>query len=116
MRLSELVGRDVVTTDGEALGKVREALLVQDGRLLAESAAAFRLHGLAVGRRAIGTQLGYSQGTVQGPGLLRRLFDRPPTMVPWAAIVNLDDERIVVDAARFAEGAALWDPAVTPPR
>jgi hypothetical protein len=30
--------------------------------------------------------------------------DRPPTMVPWAEIVNLDDQRIVVDAARFAEG------------
>jgi hypothetical protein len=110
MRLSELLGREVITTDGETLGKVREVLLVQDGRLLSESAAAFRLHGLAVGRRAVGAQLGYSQGTVHGPGLLRRLFGPQPTIVPWTAIVNRDEERIVVDAARLAEGEVLSNP------
>ncbi len=110
MRLSDLLGREVVTTDGEVLGKVHEALLVQDGRLLSGSAAAFRLHGLAVGTRAFGAALGYLQGTVQGPGLLRRLFSRQPRIVPWAAIVDLDDERIVVDAARLADAEGLSAP------
>ena len=94
MRLNDLLGREVVTTGGEPLGKVREALLVQDG-------PAFHLHALAVSRRATGLRLGYAQGIVQSPVLLRRLFGRTPTMVPWSAIVSLDDDCVVVDPAKM---------------
>jgi hypothetical protein len=122
MRLNDLLGREVVTTDGETLGRVHEALLVQDGPVLSEVGAAattvtsaghdgeahadatmgavgaaFRVHALAVSRRATGMRLGYAQGIVQAPALLRRLFGRPPTMVPWAAIVSLEENRVVVD-------------------
>jgi len=101
MRLSELIGRDVVTTEGEYLGRVNEALLVQDGPLISETGAAFRVHEIAVGTNRFGAQLGFFQGTVDAPALLRRIFLRkPPTMVPWTAIVSLDDERVVVEAGR----------------
>jgi hypothetical protein len=59
--------------------------------------AAFRVHALAVSRRASGVRLGYAQGIVQAPTLLRRLFGRPATMVPWAAIVSLEENRVVVE-------------------
>jgi hypothetical protein len=97
MKLSELVGTRVVTTDGHDLGRVHDVLLVQDGPLGAQGAAGLRLHALAVGKRSFGTQLGYSQGTVTGPWLLRALLSRAPEVVPWSAVVARDHERIVVD-------------------
>ena len=103
MRLNDLLGREVVTTEGERLGRVHEALLVQDGPRLSEFAdAALRVHALAVTRHATGIRLGYAQGRVQAPWLLRRLFGRPPTMVPWVAIVSLDEDRVVVDPSLVA--------------
>jgi len=98
VRLTDLIGREVVTRDGRSLGNVHEALLVQDGPILSEVGAAFRVHAIAVGNRKFGTQLGYFQGTVTRPALLRRIFlPHPPTTIPWGAIVSLDDYRVVVD-------------------
>jgi hypothetical protein len=106
MKLSDLVGTTVVATDGSKLGRVHDVLLVQDGPLGAGGTAALRLHGLAVGRRAFGTQLGFTQGTVEGPWLLKKLFARPPRLVPWSAIVAREGDRIVVDPERLADGTA----------
>jgi len=97
MLLSDLLGVQVVTADGGELGRVHDVVLVQDGPMGAQGRAGLRLHALAVGARSLGSQLGYAQGTVQGPWLLRRLFHRPPRLIPWLAIVERDDERIVVD-------------------
>ncbi len=55
MRLSELLGQEVVTTSGRRLGKVHDALLIQDGPIASETGAYFRLHALAVGQRSVGT-------------------------------------------------------------
>ena len=103
MRLSELVGTEVVTTGGERLGRVHDLLLVQDGPLGAGGMASLRLHALAVDRRAVGSRLGYFQGTVDGPWLLKVLFGRKPVLIPWAAIVKRSADRIVVDPARMAD-------------
>jgi hypothetical protein len=97
MLLSELVGVQVVTTTGAALGRVHDVVLVQDGPMGANGRAGLRLHALAVGSRSLGSKLGYSQGTVLGPWLLRRLLHRPPRLVPWLTIVERDEHRIVVD-------------------
>jgi hypothetical protein len=101
MLLSDLLGREVETTDGESLGRVHDVLVVQDGPLGARGMAALRLHALAVGPRSFGTALGYAQGTVRGPWLLRKLFAKRPRIVPWVAIVRQTDDRIVVDPARL---------------
>jgi hypothetical protein len=99
MLLSELVGVNVVTTDDEELGRVHDVLLVQDGPIGANARAGLRLHALAVGSRAFGSQLGYTQGTVEGPWLLRKLLSRPPQLIPWSAVLRRDEHRIVVDAS-----------------
>jgi hypothetical protein len=101
MLLSELVGRPVETTTGEALGKVYDVVLVQDGPVGAHAQAGLRLHALSVGTRSFGTRLGYSQGTVEGPWLLRVLLKKEPRLVPWTAIVRRDRERILVDPDRL---------------
>ncbi len=97
MLLSDLLGVQVLTADGDELGRVHDVVLVQDGPMGANGRAGLRLHALAVGSRSLGSQLGYAQGTVQGPWLLRRILHRPPRLIPWLAIVARDDERIVVD-------------------
>ena len=97
MLLSDLLGVQVVTVDGDDLGRVHDVVLVQDGPMRANGQAGLRLQAIAVGARSLGSQLGYAQGTVQGPWLLRRLFHRPPRLVPWLALVERDGERIVVD-------------------
>jgi hypothetical protein len=103
MLLSDLLGVQVVTTTGDDLGRVHDVLVVQDGPVNARGQAGMRLHALAVGKRSFGTQLGYAQGTVRGPWLLRVLLYKPPALVPWPAIVQRDAERIVVDASVLAE-------------
>ena len=97
MLLSDLLGVQVVTTGAAELGHVHDVVLVQDGPVGANGHAGLRLHALAVGSRSLGSQLGYSQGTVTGPWLLRRLLHRAPRLIPWPAIVQRDKERIVVD-------------------
>jgi hypothetical protein len=95
--LSDLLGARVVTTEGRELGHVHDVVLVQDGPMGANGRAGLRLHSIAVGARSFGSRLGYSQGTVKGPWLLRRLLHRPPRLVSWTAIVQRDQHRIVVD-------------------
>jgi hypothetical protein len=109
MLLSDLVGANVVSTDGRELGRVHDLLLVRDGPVGARGLAGLRLQSLAVGRRWLGTKLGYTQGTVRGPWLLRAVFARPPLLVPWTAIVHRDPGRIVVDTSRLdaSAGASL---------
>jgi hypothetical protein len=103
MLLSELLGATVETTTGEVLGRVHDVVLVQDGPVGARGQAGLRLHALSVGTRSFGARLGYSQGTVQGPWLLRLLLRKEPRLVPWRAIVHRDGDRVVVDAGRLDE-------------
>jgi hypothetical protein len=98
MRLSEILGKEVVTTDGRSLGHVHDVRLVQDGPVIAEWGAAFRVHELAVGRRSFGTRLGYDRGEVDAPWLVKRVVGpRPARHIPWSAIREHDDERMVVE-------------------
>ena len=99
MLLSELLGVQVVTTDGDELGRVRDVVLVQDGPMSANGRAGLRLHAIAVGSGSFGSRLGYAQGTVRGPWVLRQLLHRPPRLVPWSSIVRRGADRIVVDAS-----------------
>src|SRR3954469_5444957 len=103
MLLSELVGARVVTTAGDELGHVHDVLLVQDAPVGASGPPARRLHALAVGRRSFGTKLGYAQGTVRGPWILRALLHKAPRLVQWRAGVERNRERIVVDAELLEE-------------
>jgi sporulation protein YlmC with PRC-barrel domain len=97
VRLSELLGADVVTSAGRDLGHVHDVQLVQDGPIIGEWGAALRVRALVVGRRSIGTRLGYDQDVVHRPWILRLLFGRQrPDFIPWSAVLELHDDRIVV--------------------
>ncbi len=85
---------------------MHDVVLVQDGPVGANGRAGLRLHAIAVGPRSLGSQFGYVQGTVTGPWLLHRLLHRPPRLVPWPAIVQRDEHRIVVDPSLDAPDQA----------
>lgn len=99
MRLSDLLGSEVFTSDGEKLGRVHDVHLVQDGPVLGEVGAAFRVHRLLVGRGSLGARLGYDRDRdVKGPLLLRVIFgSRSAREIPWSAIREIEEERIVAD-------------------
>jgi hypothetical protein len=98
VRLSDLFRSHVVDAGGETLGRVVDVLLVQDGPLLDAFGNALRVEGLLVGRRGLGTRLGYSRGGIRGPALLRRLFRAAEKGLPyvrWDQVASWD-----ADAAR----------------
>jgi sporulation protein YlmC with PRC-barrel domain len=109
MRLSDLIGSEVFDDEGQSYGRVHDALLVQDGPLLPSGIAAFRLHGLAAGRHAIGAQLGYTNnvgddGTalVRGPAPVRwfvRWLQRDAVYIPWGTVTIIERDRVVVSQA-----------------
>ena len=54
MRLTDLLGAEVVDRCGQRAGRVHDVHLVQDGPLVGGFGAGLRLGRLIVGRRAVG--------------------------------------------------------------
>jgi sporulation protein YlmC with PRC-barrel domain len=89
MRLTDLLGADVVDPAGRTLGHVHDVRLTQEGPVMGSSDATFRVVGLVVGGTAFGARLGFGRRSVQGPWLLKRLFERlhaDERFVPWASV------------------------------
>jgi hypothetical protein len=109
VRLSDLLGSEVVATDGRKFGQVEDVRLVQDGPLLLPFGAALRVDRLVVGTRRVGTRLGYNRGGLRGPALLRTLFgvtERRTHNVPWEAVREWDGRTVLVDADLLASEVA----------
>jgi len=105
MRLSEVMGARVTTDDGRHLGRVRDVRLVQDGPTIGEWGASLRLHELVVGHGSVGARLGYRHGGVRAPWLVRMVFGRGrPVTIPWEAVRESRDDRIVVDGHAVPSG------------
>ena len=113
MRLTDLLGARVEGRDGRAVGVVTDVRLVQDGPLLGEFGAAFRVHGLVIGRTSIGAHMGFERANVRGPWLLKKLFgviQGVPRYAEWSLIRSLDPELVRLNEL----GEAL--PKAEPPR
>jgi hypothetical protein len=103
MHLSDLLHSRVFDPDGVSLGSVDDVRLVQDGPLLLPFGAAFRVEGLMVGHRSVGTRLGYVRRGVKGPWLLRVIFtalERRARYVPWDDVVEWDGTTVRVGKRR----------------
>ena len=74
MRLTDLLGSRVIDVEGKDAGFVTDVRLVQDGPILGSFGAAFRVHGLVIGRTTIAAHMGFERRNVRGPWLLKRLF------------------------------------------
>ena len=84
MRLGELLSKDVITENGEHLGKVHDVLLHLDDH--GSQPQTLTIEGLIVGTGSLAARLGYTYGEVNGPrplaALMRRL-GRSARYIPW---------------------------------
>ena len=92
MRLSELLGAEVVDEAGRSAGKVHDVRLVQDGPLVGGFGASLRVAGLLVGRRAVGARFGYDRPELRGPlpvKLLLGWLHHGGRYVAWERVLSL---------------------------
>jgi sporulation protein YlmC with PRC-barrel domain len=102
MRLSELLGAEVVDQTGGSAGHVHDVRLVQDGPLIGGFGASLRVDGLIVGRRSIGARLGYERGQVRGPLPVRLLAGwlyHGGHYVHWDRVRAIEPHRIVISGS-----------------
>ena len=74
MRLSDLMGCDVVDVNGGRVGRVSDVHIVQDGSIVDGVQARFRVDAVLVGRGGWGERVGYVRGRARGPWLLNVVF------------------------------------------
>jgi sporulation protein YlmC with PRC-barrel domain len=102
MRLTDLLGAEVVDRAGRSPGRVHDVRLVQDGPVLGGFGAALRVDGLVVGRRAVGARLGYEGGRMRGPLLVKLVagwLRRDGRYVPWDRVEAITEDRIVISGS-----------------
>jgi hypothetical protein len=102
MRLSDLLGSEVVDGGGRRLGKVRDVRVVQDGPLLSPFGASLRIDGLVVGPGALGERMGFHRSNVRGPWMLKAFFEwrhRAVRLVPWDSVAAITEGRIYLATA-----------------
>ncbi|HEY0248852.1 MAG TPA: PRC-barrel domain-containing protein [Gryllotalpicola sp.] len=110
MRLSELIGLEVRTAEGETLGRVVDARLVLDGPPSGHGTGALaapRLHGLLVSPRSRDSFLGYERTDVDRPALLARLLRRRQR---GTALVLWRDVAAVGETIGLRPGAQRYSP------
>jgi PRC-barrel domain len=102
MRLSDLLGAEVIDEAGRSAGHVHDVRLIQDGPLVGGFGASLRLAGLIVGRRAIGARLGYERRQMQGPWLVKLLFGwlyHDGRYVEWDRTRSIEPDRIRISGS-----------------
>jgi sporulation protein YlmC with PRC-barrel domain len=101
MRLTDLLGVEVVDQGGRSAGRVHDVRLVQDGPLVGGFGASLRVAGLVVGGRGIGARLGYQRRKVRGPWLVKLLLKRlarDGRYVEWDRVQTVQPDRILISA------------------
>lgn len=103
MRLSDLIGHDVVDQSGQRLGRCHDVRMRRDGPVLQPSGKpAFRALGLVIGEGGIGHRLGYGISGVEGPWLLKLVFGwraGRSRYVDWSQVAYVRAGQIVVRAS-----------------
>jgi sporulation protein YlmC with PRC-barrel domain len=102
MRLTDLLGAEVVDQAGGSAGRVHDVRLVQDGPVLGGFGAALRLDGLIVGRRAVGARLGYERSEMRGPLLVKLVagwLRHDGRYVPWDRVRAVEPHRIHISGS-----------------
>jgi sporulation protein YlmC with PRC-barrel domain len=87
MRLSDLLGREVVDRDGHPLGRIRDVRLQARGPVGSGALAALDVETIVVDDAGAAVRLGYVRGGVRGPWLLKALAgwqERKALEIPWA--------------------------------
>ncbi|HET9672229.1 MAG TPA: hypothetical protein VFQ40_05205 [Actinomycetota bacterium] len=97
MRISDLLGAEVVDARGVPLGHVHDVRLVQDGPPIGPFGAALRVSGILFGAQAIGVRLGFARRDIRGPWPLGSLFSAMHGrmwIAPWEQMAALEERRL----------------------
>src|SRR5207248_1432503 len=96
MRLSDLVGAEVLDERGRSIGHVQDVRMIQDGPIQGAFGAALRLQGFVVGRPKLGARLGLDRAGVKGPWLLKAFFGwlRTDLYAGWDRVRSIEEGRI----------------------
>jgi len=100
MRLSELLGLEVVDRAGAHVGTVSDIRLAQDGPPQELGQARLRVAGLVVSPRHGGRLLGYDRIPYEGPWLIRRIvrtYHHGTRYVPWEWIEDRTGRPLRID-------------------
>lgn len=90
IRLSEVVGSKIVTPDGRKVGRVAD-LRVTPG-------PTYRVTALEIGTPGWLDRLGIAQVFKMG-----KKFKQKPHLVPWDAVAELDDGRLILKPGRAGD-------------
>ena len=99
MRMSDLLGAELMDQHGRTVGKVHDVRLQ---RANAPTDAGYQVAGLIVGRRAMGVRFGFDRGGASGPWLLKLLFGRAGhdgRYVAWDRVAAIESGRIRISGA-----------------
>lgn len=110
MRLTDLLGREVVDASGSRVGRVADVVLVQDGPLRGPYQASLRVAGLIVVERRHVQLMGYERDVL--PRLLGWLMHRIAGRVwhvRWEHVSDLGSGRVTLSVR--ADGLVDHDPA-----
>lgn len=97
MRLSDLLGCDVIGDDGRRLGEVRDVRLVQDGPYVEGFGQQLRVEGVLLGKGALGVRVGIARADVKGLWPLTTVFRRlehRARFVAWTDVSSRDDRQL----------------------
>jgi hypothetical protein len=97
VRLSDLVGSDVLDAANRSIGRVVDVRLVQDYPVLGDLGAAFRIDCIIVGKHRLLAHAGLIHGRIRGPWLLKAL----------ARTLHGDDRKFGWDQIRSIEPGVL---------
>jgi hypothetical protein len=114
MRLSEILGCEVVDERGEPAGKVRDVRLVQDGPPIGQFGARLRVSGLVVGGWGLGDRFGYHRSAMKGPWLVKALVgvaQRGGGFVDWSRVLSVDPARARITISGSVEDLPHPGPA-----
>jgi sporulation protein YlmC with PRC-barrel domain len=93
MRLTDLLGKDVVDAGGERVGIVTDVPLVREGPVIDGFGPAYVVAGLRVSQRR-GNFFGYEREHAGGPAAVRWFFRRlhqGDRVVPWEEVAHVGD-------------------------
>jgi hypothetical protein len=111
VRITGLIGSQVVDREGRELGEVHDVRLAQDGPPIGSFGAALRVESLLFGASAIGVRLGFARRDVRAPWPIKGTFGAVHGRMRaagWQDVEAIEDGRIRLRAPgdRLAPGPA----------
>jgi sporulation protein YlmC with PRC-barrel domain len=97
MRLTDLLGSEVIDRDATRVGRVHDVRLIQDGPPLGTFGAAPRIQALIAGSPAVGVRLGFRPGDGRGPWIVAATFRRLHAdlrLIPWELVAAVQEGTI----------------------